>query len=74
MDRMALCARCTNDSHPTARQVPFDKPASLDGGESSATIRARVETARAVQATRFAGLGKATMPANGDMGSASHRV
>jgi magnesium chelatase family protein len=70
MDRMALCARFTNDIHMNVRRVPFDKLASLDGGESPATNRARVETARAVQAERFAGLGKANMMVNGDMGLA----
>jgi magnesium chelatase family protein len=58
------------DIHMSVRRVPFDKLASLDGGESSATIRARVETARTVQAERFAGLGKANMLVNGDMGPA----
>jgi magnesium chelatase family protein len=33
--------------------VPFEKLAGLEGGESSATIRARVERARKVQETRF---------------------
>ena len=58
------------DIHMSVRRVPFDKLSSLDGGESSAAIRARVETARAVQAERFAKLGKAGMLVNGDMGPA----
>ena len=49
MDRMARCARCTNDIHMSERRVPFDKPVSLDGRESSAAVRARVEAARVVQ-------------------------
>ena len=61
------------DIHMSVRRVPFDKLSSLDGGESSAAIRARVETARAVQAERFTGLGKAGMLVNGDMGTASRR-
>ena len=55
------------------RRVPFVKLSRLDGGESSSTIRARVETARAVQAERFTELGKAGMLVNGDMGTASRR-
>ena len=38
--------------------MPFEKLAGLEGGESSSVIRARVEAARAVQAERFAPLGK----------------
>ena len=68
MDRMALCARFTNDIHMSVRREPFDKLASLDGGESSAAIRARGKTARAVQAERFTKLGKANMLVNGEMG------
>ena len=67
---MALCARCTNDIHLQVRRVPFEKLASLDGGESSAAIRARVEAARKVQEARFAPLGKPNMLVNGDMGPA----
>ncbi|MCB0046961.1 MAG: ATP-binding protein [Caldilineaceae bacterium] len=70
MDRMAPCAHCMSDIHLQVRRVPYEKPASLDGGESSAVIRGRVETARRIQAARFAGLGKAGMLVNGDMGPA----
>ena len=52
------------------RRVPFEKLTSLDGGESSAAIRARVEAARKVQEARFAPLGKPNMLVNGDMGPA----
>ena len=37
------------DIHMAVRRVPFDKLASLDGGESSAAVRARVEAARVAQ-------------------------
>ena len=70
MDRMALCARFTNDIHLEVQRVPFEKLASLDGGEPSSTIRARVEAARAVQAQRFAPLGKPHVLVNSDMGPA----
>ena len=58
------------DIHLGVGRVPFDKLASLDGGEPSATIRGRVEAARAIQARRFAALGKPNMLVNGDMGPA----
>ena len=51
-------------------RVPFEKLASLDGGETSAVIRARVEAARKIQATRFAPVGKPYVLVNGDMGPA----
>ena len=50
--------------------MPFEKLSSLDGGEPSSAIRARVEAARAVQAERFAPLGKPNVLVNGDMGPA----
>jgi predicted ATPase with chaperone activity len=68
MDRIALCARCTNDIHLDVRHVPFEKLAALEGGEPSMVIRARVEAARKAQETRFAASGKANMLVNGDMG------
>ena len=40
-----------------APRVPYEKLAGIAPGEDSATVRARVEAARAVQAARFAGLG-----------------
>jgi magnesium chelatase family protein len=58
------------DIHLDVRRVPFQKLASLDGGESSATIRARVIAARKVQAERFKPLGKPYVLVNGDMGPA----
>ncbi len=48
--------------------MPFEKLASLEGGERSKVIRARVEAARKIQEVRFADLGKATMLVNDDMG------
>jgi magnesium chelatase family protein len=58
------------DIHLDVRRVPFQKLASLDGGEPSATIRARVIAARKVQAERFKPLGKPYVLVNGDMGPA----
>ncbi len=58
------------DIHADVRRVPFQKLSSLDGGETSATIRARVEAARKIQAARFAPLGKPHVLVNGDMGPA----
>ena len=56
------------------RRVPFEKLAGLDGGDgcplSAATIRARVEAARKVQAARFSTWTKAHVLVNGDMGPA----
>jgi magnesium chelatase family protein len=42
------------DIHLDVRRVPFEKLASLEGGERSKVIRARVEAARKVQEARFA--------------------
>jgi magnesium chelatase family protein len=56
------------DIHLDVRRVPFEKLASLEGGEPSELIRGRVEAARKVQETRFAASGKANMLVNGDMG------
>ncbi len=58
------------DIHLDVMRVPFEKLSSLDGGEPSSAIRARVEAARAVQAERFAPLGKPHVLVNGDMGPA----
>ena len=58
------------DIHVDVRRVPFDKLATLDGGESSAVIRARVEAAREAQAARFASMDKEGMLVNADMGPA----
>ncbi len=56
------------DIHLDVRRVPFEKLASLEGGERSKLIRARVEAARKVQEARFAELGKTNILVNGDMG------
>lgn len=58
------------DIHVDVRRVPFQKLASLEGGESSAAIRERVEAARQVQAERFQAWGKEHVLVNGDMGPA----
>ena len=58
------------DIHVDVRRVSFDKLATLDGGETSALIRARVEAARVVQAARFASLDKEGVLVNADMGPA----
>src|SRR5690606_29860927 len=47
------------DIHVDVRRVPFETLAALAGGETSATIRGRVETARQVQEARFKGWNKA---------------
>lgn len=54
------------DIHVEVPRVEYDKLMSLERGESSADIRARVERARARQAERFAGL--PGLFANSDMG------
>jgi magnesium chelatase family protein len=51
-------------------RVPFQKLASLEAGEDSAAIRARVEAARKVQEDRFHKWGKPHVLVNGDMGPA----
>jgi predicted ATPase with chaperone activity len=56
------------DIHLDVRRVPFEKPASLEGGEPSKLICGRVEAARKVQEARFVASGKANMLVNGDMG------
>ena len=58
------------DIHLEVMREPFEKLSSLDDDEPSAAIRARVEAARAVQAERFAPLGKPHVLVNGDMGPA----
>ncbi len=54
------------DIHIDVPRVEYDKLMSMEHGESSAAIRARVERARARQAERFAGL--SGLFANSDMG------
>ena len=58
------------DIHLEMVRVPFQKLASLEAGEPSSTIRARVETARKVQEARFRKWGKPGVMVNGDMGPA----
>lgn len=55
------------DIHLEVQRVPFEKLSALEAGESSDTIRQRVEAGRHVQATRFAGWQKADVLVNGDM-------
>jgi magnesium chelatase family protein len=56
------------DIHLEVARVPFQKLASLDGGEPSTLIRQRVEEARQRQQERFARLNKPNVLVNGDMG------
>lgn len=58
------------DIHLEVQRVPFEKLSALEAGESSDTIRQRVEAARRLQANRFAGWQKADVLVNGDMGPA----
>ena len=58
------------DIHVDVRRVPFQKLASLDGGEKSEVIRERITAARAIQAERFGNWGKDTVLVNADMGPA----
>jgi magnesium chelatase family protein len=58
------------DIHIDVARVPFQKLSSLEGGESSDAIRARVEAARNLQAQRFQQWEKRPVLINGDMGPA----
>jgi magnesium chelatase family protein len=58
------------DIHLAVARVPFQKLSALGEGEPSALIRQRVETARAIQAARFAQIHKVNILVNGDMGPA----
>ena len=58
------------DIHLDVHRVPFQKLSGLEAGETSATIRQRVEAARRVQAERFANWPQRDVIANGDMGPA----
>lgn len=58
------------DIHLDVQRVPFQKLSGLEAGETSATIRQRVETARRIQAERFAHWQKRDVLVNGDMGPA----
>jgi magnesium chelatase family protein len=58
------------DIHLELASVEIDKLAGLTQGESSSTIRQRVEAARAVQQARFAKLNKPGIRCNDDMGPA----
>lgn len=59
------------DIHLDVPRVPVQKLASLDGSESSSSIRQRVEQARAIQQARFASLNKPNVQINADMGPAA---
>lgn len=59
------------DIHVDVPRVPFEKLSAGQRGESSATVRARVEAARARQAERFRGAG---IFANADMGPSEVRT
>ena len=58
------------DIHIEVARVPFQKLAGLEGGDTSAAIRQRVEAARERQNTRFAKLKRIHLLVNGDMGPA----
>ncbi len=58
------------DIHIDVRRVPFQKLASLDGGEKSETIRGRITAARTIQADRFRDWDKESVLVNADMGPA----
>ena len=53
------------DIHVTVPRIPYEKLSDKRVGESSATVRARVEAAREIQSRRFAGTALQT---NADMG------
>jgi magnesium chelatase family protein len=55
------------DIHLDVQRVPFQKLAGLESGESSASIRQRVEAARRIQAERFGAVDKPNLLVNGDM-------
>jgi magnesium chelatase family protein len=56
------------DIHLDGPRVSCKDLAGLEKGETSATIRERVERARRVQKERFAPHRRATLPVNADMG------
>lgn len=58
------------DIHVEVPRVPFDKLSSQRTGEPSATVRERVEAARAIQRERFKGT---KLQTNSDMGPAEIR-
>ncbi len=53
------------DIHVTVPRIPYEKLSDKRVGESSATVRARVESAREIQQQRFAGT---PLQTNADMG------
>ena len=59
------------DMHISVLRVPYDKLSDLQPGESSAVVRARVQTARDRQQLRFMGT---ALTANADMNVAELRV
>lgn len=58
------------DLHVEARPVAYDALSAVDGGESSAVVRARVMAARSIQQQRYAALG---IPCNARLPSAALR-
>jgi magnesium chelatase family protein len=56
------------DIHLDIQRVSYQKLAGLEGGETLAVIRRRVEIARTIQATHFADVSKANLLINADMG------
>jgi magnesium chelatase family protein len=58
------------DIHLAVTRVPFEKLSSLASGETSVSIRQRVEAARHVQIERFTPFNKPNILVNGDMGPA----
>ncbi len=58
------------DIHLTVPRIEYEKLADVRLGESSATVRARVEAARAIQAARF---GDGAVVTNAEMGPAQVR-
>ena len=58
------------DIHVEVSRVPFEKLSSQRAGEPSATVRERVEAARAIQRKRFKDI---SLQTNSDMGPAEIR-
>lgn len=55
------------DIHLDVPRVPVQKLSSLNGGESSRSIRERMQRARVIQQARFAPVNKPNVRVNGDM-------
>jgi hypothetical protein len=56
------------------QRVPYQKLTAIEGGETSAVIRARIEAARERQQARFEKLGNPGLLANGDDGWPASRL